>query len=88
MISQTQLNAVAERINTDYLNDALIAQLRLEFAPLHFTYCSDDDVGGVSPVLEHERFNLYLIDAREHCLTLTNNAETATGLVVAEIMGD
>jgi hypothetical protein len=38
--------------------------------------------------LEHDRFNLYLIDGREHCLKLTNDTETATGLVVAEIMGD
>lgn len=89
MISSVQLQAVAERIDCAYLDDFLIAELRTEFTPLHFTYCSDDDVGGsVSPVLEHDRFNLYLIDAREHCLKLTNDTETATGLVVAEIMGD
>ncbi|MFI3189336.1 hypothetical protein BCS42_09735 [Crenothrix sp. D3] len=88
MISSVQLQAVAERIDSAYLDDFLIAELRTEFAPLHFTYCSDDDVGGVSPVLEHDRFNLYLIDGREHCLKLTNDTETATGLVVAEIMGD
>jgi hypothetical protein len=89
MISSVQLNAVAERIDSAYLDDFLIAELRTEFIPLHFTYCSDDDVGGsVSPVLEHDRFNLYLIDGREHCLKLTNDTETATGLVVAEIMGD
>ena len=89
MISPAQLQAVAERIDSTYLDDMLIAELRTEFAPLHFTYCSDDDVGdSVSPVLEHDRFNLYLIDGREHCLKLTNDTETATGLVVAEIMGD
>lgn len=89
MISQAQLQAVAERIDSAYLDDFLIAELRTEFAPLHFTYCSDDDVGGsVSPVLEHDRFNLYLIDGREHCLKLSSDTETATGLVVAEIMAD
>ena len=88
MISQEQLHAVADYIATAYLDDVLIAQLRLEFAPLHFTYCSDDDVGGVSPVVEQDNFNLYLIDGREHCLTLTNNYDVATGIVVAEVMAD
>ncbi len=88
MITETQLNAVAARIASGYLDDALVAQLRIEFAPLHFTYCSDDDVCGLSPVLENQAFNLYLIDAREHCLTLTNNYETATGVVVAEVFAD
>ena len=89
MISPEQLQAVAERIDSAYLDDFLIAELRTEFAPLHFTYCSDDDVGGsVLPVLEHDRFNLYLIDGREHCLKLSHDTETPTGLVVAEIMAD
>jgi hypothetical protein len=88
MISQEQLQAVATRIASAYLNDELIGQLRSEFAPLHFTYCSDDDVCGFTPVIEQTGFNLYLIDGREHCLTLTHDCETATGLVVAEIYPD
>ena len=88
MITEQQLNAVAQRISTAYLNDELITQLRAEFAPLHFTYCLDDDVSGFAPVIENDKFNLYLIDAREHCLKLTNNHETATGIVVAEVIAD
>jgi hypothetical protein len=88
MITEAQVNAVAQRISAAYLDDALITELRAEFAPLHFTYCMDDDVGGFSPVMENEKFNLYLIDAREHCLTLTNNYATATGIVVAEVIAD
>ncbi len=88
MISKAQLQAVAQRITSTRLDDALIAQLRSEFAPLHFTYCSDDDVCGSTPVMEQDGFNLYLIDGREHCLTLTNDYDVATGLVVAEIYSD
>jgi len=33
-------------------------------------------------VLEH--YNLYLLDAREHCVKLTNEPEAATGIVVAQ----
>lgn len=88
MISQTQLQAVEKRIATSRLNDDLIASLRDEFAPLHFTYCADDDVASISPISENDGFNLYLIDGREHCLTLTNDLHVATGIVVAEVYPD
>ncbi len=88
MISAEQLNAVAQRIAEAYLDDALVSQLRTEFSPLHFTYCMDDDVCGFSPVIENPKFNLYLIDGREHCLTMTNNHDVATGIVVAEVIAD
>jgi len=44
----------------------------------------DDDLPNNTPIIEHKDFNLYLIDGREHCLCLTNDYETATGIVVAE----
>jgi Family of unknown function (DUF6129) len=88
MIAEAQLQAVAKRIASAYLDDALITQLRAEFAPLHFTYCYDDDISDRTPVLETEQFNLYLIDGREHCLKMTNDYEAATGIVVAEVIVD
>lgn len=88
MIAEAQLHAVSDRLAAAYLDDALITQLRVEFAPLHFTYCYDDDISGHSPVIETEKFNLYLIDGREHCLKMTNDYEVATGIVVAEIIAD
>jgi hypothetical protein len=88
MIAEAQLQAVADRIATAYLDDALITQLRTEFAPLHFTYCYDDDISDRTPVIATEKFNLYLIDGREHCLKMTNDYEAATGIVVAEIIAD
>jgi hypothetical protein len=45
-------------------------------------------VCGFSPVIENPKFNLYLIDGRGHCLTMTNNHEVATGIVVAEVIED
>ena len=88
MIAEMQLKAVVKRIASAYLDDALITQLRAEFAPLHFTYCYDDDISDRTPVLETEQFNLYLIDGREHCLKMTNDYEAATGIVVAELIAD
>jgi hypothetical protein len=88
MINQNTLKAIANKIAANTLTESLIAQLRTEFAQLHFTYCSDDDICGVLPVLEYTSFNLYLIDGSEHCLSLTTDYQTATGVVVAEIYAD
>jgi hypothetical protein len=70
------------------LDDAVISKLRNAYPEMHFTYCLDDDITSGKPVLEREAFNVYLIDGREHCLCLTNNHDTATGLVIAEKIED
>lgn len=88
MITSEQLQTIANRLEGQPLNDAIITFLRAQFPEIHFTYCMDDDVSGVSPKLETPRFNLYLIDGREHCLCLTNKHEDASGVLVAEIIDD
>lgn len=88
MISTETLNSIAEKLNQQTLNDELIQDLRAEFAPIHFTYCMDDDISGSTPVLSLARCCLYLIDGREHCLCLTQDLNIATGIVVAELIDD
>jgi hypothetical protein len=67
---------------------ANLSELRKQYPAIHFTYCMDDDLPNNTPVIERKYFNLYLIDGREHCLCLTNDYDTATGIVVAEIIAD
>ncbi len=88
MITTEQLQTIANRLEGQPLNDAIVTFLRVQFPDIHFTYCMDDDVSGVSPKLENSRFNLYLIDGREHCLCLTKNHEDASGVLVAEVIDD
>ena len=88
MITKSQVNAIAATIETMGVDEATILALRQQYQPVHFTYCMDDDLPNNTPVIEHKDFNLYLIDGREHCLCLTNDYETATGIVVAEIIAD
>lgn len=87
MIEQTQLDKISQQIAAQaMLSDDTVMQLRQEFPDIHFTYCMDDDIAeNAKPVHEDSRFNLYLIDSREHCLCLTNDSEIATGVVVAEV---
>lgn len=70
------------------LDEQVISKLRNAYPEMHFTYCQDDDITNGKPVLERDAFNVYLIDGREHCLCLTNNNDTATGLVIAEKIED
>ena len=88
MISKSQVNAIAAKIETMGADEATVSELRQQYQPIHFTYCMDDDLPNNTPVIEHKDFNLYLIDGRGHCLCLTNDYEVATGLVVAEIIAD
>jgi hypothetical protein len=88
MITPEQLQTIANHLEGQPLNDAIVTFLRAQFPDIHFTYCMDDDVSGCSPKFESPRFNLYLIDGREHCLSMTNNHEVATGVLVAEVIDD
>jgi len=90
MIEQAQLDKISQQVAAQaFLSDDTVMQLRQAFPNIHFTYCMDDDVAdSARPVHEDARFNLYLIDSREHCLCLTNDSEIATGVVIAEVEDD
>jgi hypothetical protein len=89
MISNATTEEIADLVEQQLpLDDAVIGKLHNSYPSMHFTYCSDDDITSGKPVLEREAFNVYLIDGREHCLCLTNNHDTATGLVIAEKFED
>lgn len=63
--------------------------LRGQFGGLRIVVCSDDDIPArMSPVTGNARCNLYYLDASEHCVKLTENAEIASGLVVGLIVAD
>jgi len=83
-----QVQAVVDVALRDGLNETTIGKLRAHFKGVHFTYCMDDDVTGAEPILRQPGINVYLVDGRDHCLKLTEKLEVATGLVLAEVLGD
>ncbi len=85
MISQQQLSDISDFVSEQGMGVNLTTELRENFSDIHFTVCMDDDVVTATPVLEHQQFNLYLIDSSNHCLSFTQNHELATGVVVAEV---
>lgn len=88
MITGEQLQQVGGWLEQDGASSDLENDLRGAFPGLHFTFCDDDDVMSDHPVAAHAGYHLYLVDSSQHCLALTSDPETATGLVVAQVQDD
>ncbi|OUD15535.1 hypothetical protein [Thioflexithrix psekupsensis] len=88
MIANSMLDAVADYVEQHGLSEATLQQLRTQHAGVMFTYCMDDDIHSASPVLTRSGFNVYLVDTRDHCVTLTRDHEIASGVVLAEVVDE
>ena len=91
MIQASLLDEVLDDLNgrSKTLADALVGHLRSTFPGVHFTVCSDDDIPPrLSPAAGNDFCKVYYVASSEHCLSLTSDAEAATGLVVALCDGD
>ena len=86
MITPMQLVQVGEAT----MLDARATVLRQRFPDLHFTECSEDDVSPLyHPALSVDGHDLYFISGSSgHCLALTNNPESATGILEAAKVDD
>ncbi len=83
------LAAVAARAAEMDLSEASVTHLRREWPGVHFTFCGEDDVPArLSPVLEGQGFNLYLVNNADHCVAFTGDLEIATGIVLATVSED
>ena len=86
MIERRQLANIIGQIEAQGLNDATLARLRDRYLALHFTRCLDEEINHIQPVQEGLGFNVYLVDSREHCPRLTDDFDSADGLVLAAVV--
>jgi hypothetical protein len=86
MITPDQLAQVGAAV----LQEASAASLRKRFPELHFTECSENDVSPRYKVASTVTgYDLYLISgATGHCLELTNDPASATGILIAAKVDD
>ena len=84
-MTREQVVAVAQRALQAGVSENMLTGLRAQFRGMHLSYCNDDDVINASPYLQSPGLNIYLVDGREHCMTLTQDLEAATGLLIAEV---
>ena len=61
-----------------------LTDFRQRFPGLSLTRCDASDMSGEAPFREYPKFNLYLVDGRDHCWHITGDPAIATGIVVAE----
>lgn len=87
-ITSEMLEAVTSEVNKLGLSEVTVSQLRALFPGVYFTWCMDDDVQAAKPVLQRPGFNLYLVGSGGHCLGLTSACESATGIILAEVIED
>jgi hypothetical protein len=87
MIVAATLEQIADKAASfGDLDEDVLAVLRKSWPDLRFTCCNDDDMPARLPAaLTREKFNLYLINGSEHCLSLTDDASRAIGVVLASV---
>ncbi len=89
MIATETVDRIALVVQRAGLSEQTLSALRESFRGVHFTHCMDEDigegVGAADPVHVSPGFKIYLVDGRSHCMRLTADPESATGLVLAEL---
>lgn len=86
MIALDEIDSITRLVEQNGLSEATVVALRQQFPGKHFTYCLDDDTGAAKPVVERAKFAIYLVNSSDHCSVLTNDPDTASGVVLAEII--
>jgi len=85
MIANETLEKIANKAAAiGELDEDAMTTLKQAWPDLRFTFCNDDDMPARMPsALERDNFKLYLVSGGEHCLSLTTDAESAIGVVLA-----
>lgn len=82
-LTEDALARIEAALGPQEADPAALASFRREFPGLSFTRCDLSDLGVEAPFRQYPRFNLYLVDAHDHCSRLTSDLERATGVVIA-----
>jgi len=85
-LSEVQLEEIATFLSADPAVGDL-ARFRNTFPGVSLTRCDVGDMLGETPFRSFAQFDLYLIDARNHCVHLTADRAAATGIVLAKRRG-
>ena len=82
-LSEDALTRIEAALSAPDADPAALADVRRDFPGLSLTRCDVSDLGVEQPFRQYQRFNLYLVDASDHCWRLTADPARATGVVVA-----
>lgn len=80
---QTMGEVESALVDFTKLTNNPLPMLKSTFPHLSFVRMSANDIDE-PPFRAMDQYNLYLLDAREHCVQLTSDLTNATGLVIAQ----
>ena len=84
-LNESQINAIqASIIEFQTVGESLIPGLRGKFPEIVFVRCDASDMDG-KPYRSSNSYQLYLLDRSEVCIRLTEQLESADGVIVAEV---
>lgn len=82
-IAADQLEAFDATLATAVADQATVAALRQLAPGLSATRCDKSDIQDETPFRSYEHCDLFLLDARDHCVKVTSDPSVATGVVLA-----
>lgn len=85
-LSEDMLRKIEQFLLADCSNDN-VTDFRAAFPGVTLTRCDPGDMAGEVPFRSYAEFDVYLVDAREHCVQLTGDPEAATGIVLTRKRG-
>jgi hypothetical protein len=83
-LSDDQLGRI-EALFSGPTADTAVGEFRQRFPGVSVTRCDLSDMGDAPPFRRLPRFNLYLVDRSDHCVTLTCDPKRASGIVLAQL---
>ena len=82
-LSEQSLLAIGELLASAEVDAATLAELRRRLPGVSLSRCDAHDVADETPFRTFAHCNLYLLDARDHCVRITSDPDAATGVVLA-----
>jgi hypothetical protein len=83
-LSSENLATIEAMLDGPDATDSALKDFRQRFPGVSMTRCDASDVAGETPYRAFPRFNLYLISAVDHCVTMTRDPAMATGIIVVD----
>ncbi|MGO8780520.1 MAG: hypothetical protein ACLQKK_16670 [Rhodomicrobium sp.] len=82
-LSPADIDEIGALLGAPEAAASTLAEVRARFPKLSLTRVDASDLGMETPFRQYARFDLHLVNGSNHCWSLTDNPELATGLVVA-----
>lgn len=82
-LSEAALSRIEAVLGAPEADASELRGVRRDFPNLTVTRCDASDVGVEEPFRRYRRYDLYLVDASEHCWRFTADPDRASGVVVA-----